>query len=190
MDSFAGAVDRLHDYTVTIEVHETNGRKTQDRMVRYWYEKPTLARAEIVSGPGSGGVAVWHGGDTVRGHQGGFLRFITLNVNIHDARTTSLRGDTIDSASFESQLEHVRTTKGKLEEAEGPTIEGSATDAITFEAADPAANRNVSREVLYISRVTHLPLKRELFEGNALVKTQLFSALRVNPGLEAKDFTL
>jgi hypothetical protein len=149
-----------------------------------------LAKAEIVSGPGSGGVAVWHGGDTVRGHQGGFLRFITLNVNVHDARATSLRGDTIDSASFESQLEHVRATKGKLDEAQGPTIEGGVTDVLTLAAADPAANRNVTREVLYVSRATHLPVKRELFEGNIVVKTQIFSALRINPGLQAKDFTL
>jgi hypothetical protein len=162
----------------------------QDRGYNYAFKKPALAKIETVSGPGRGSAAVWHGGDTVRGHQGGFFSGIKLNIGIHDGRAVSLRGDTIDSASFPSQLEHFRTTKGELSEAAGPAIGGVATESLTLKVADPAANANVSRDVLFISSATHLPLRRERFEGDRLVKQEEFTNLKLNPGLKDDDFSL
>jgi outer membrane lipoprotein-sorting protein len=190
LSAFGAAVDALRDYTVTIAVHETDGGRTQDRVVRYWYKKPTTAKVEVMSGASRGSAAVWQGGDTVRGHQGGFLSMIKLTVGLHDARATSLRGDTIDSAYFGNVLQSFKTTKGELSEAPGPQIEGASTDMVTLKVADPSTNQHISKDVLYLSEATHLPVKRERFEGDALAKSQFFSNLKLNPGLTDKDFTL
>jgi outer membrane lipoprotein-sorting protein len=190
LSAFGTAVDALRDYTVTIAVHETFGGRRQDRAVRYWYKKPTTAKIEVISGAGRGGVAVWRGGDTVRGHQGGLLSIIKLTVGLHDARATSLRGDTIDSSYFGSILKFFKTTKGELSEAPGPAIEGVPTEAITLIVADPNANEHISKDVAYLSRTTHLPVKRERFEGDALVKSQFFSNLKLNANLTDQDFAL
>jgi len=188
--AFGAAVDALRDYTVTIAIHETDGGRTQDRAVRYWYKKPTTAKVEVISGAGRGSVAVWRGGDSVRGHQGGFLSMIKLTVGIHDPRAVSLRGDTIDSAYFGNILDRFKTTKGELSEAPGPAIAGVPTEKITLIAADPSANQRISRDVVYLSRVTHLPVKRERFEGDALVKSQFFSNLKLDANLTDQDFAL
>jgi outer membrane lipoprotein-sorting protein len=188
LSAFEAAVDALRDYTVTIAVHETEGGRTQDRAVRYWYKKPTTAKIEVISGAGRGSVGVWRGGDSVRGHQGGFLGMIKLTVGLHDARAVSLRGDTIDSAYFGNILERIKTTKGELSEAPGPAIAGVPTEAITLNVADPNANQRISREVVYLSRETHLPVKRERFEGDVLVKSQFFSNLKLNLNLTDQDF--
>ena len=190
ISAFGSAVDALQDYTVTIADHEISGGRTQDRVVRYWYKRPNAAKIEVVSGAGRGGVAVWRGGDTLRGHQGGFLSMIKLTVGLHDPRATSLRGDTIDSASFAYELEHFKTTKGELAEAPGPRIEGVSTDTLTLNVADPSGNGGVSKDVLYISRDTHLPVKRERYQGETLVKSELFGNLKTNINLIDRDFAL
>jgi outer membrane lipoprotein-sorting protein len=187
---FAQAVAGINDYTVTITTHETAGTRVQDRVYEYAFKKPSFAKIETVSGPGRGSAAVWHGGDTVRGHQGGFLAPIRLTVGIHDGRAVSLRGDTIDSASFPYQLDHFRSTKGELTEAAGPAIAGVVTEELTLKPADPAADGNVTRDVLYLSTVTHLPVRRERFEGDQLVKQEDFTNLKLNVGLKDDYFSL
>lgn len=187
---FAQAVGAIDDYTVSIATHETSGNDVQDRGYNYAFKKPALAKIETVSGPGRGGAAVWHGGDTVRGHQGGILSMIKLTINIHDGRAVSLRGDTIDSASFPAQLEHFRTIKGELVEGTGPAIGGVATETLTLKVADAAANGNVSRDVLFLSTANHLPVRRERFEGERLVKREDFTNLKLNLGLKDDYFSL
>jgi outer membrane lipoprotein-sorting protein len=187
--AFGTAVDALRDYTVTITVHEMSEGWTQDRVVQYWYKKPTTAKVNVLRGSSRGSVAVWNGGDTVRGRQGGLLRMIALTVGLHDSRATSLRGDTIDSAYFGAELKHFKTTKGEIAQTEGGTLNG-IVDIVTLRVADPAANRGVTKEVLYLSHETHLPVQRERFEGDASVKTEIFSDLQINPGLTDKDFVL
>jgi outer membrane lipoprotein-sorting protein len=188
--AFANAVAGLQDYTVTIHTHEVLGRRVQDRIQQFWFKKPTLAKIEVTSGPGRGGLAVWRGGTTLRGHQGGFLSFIKLTLDIHDARAESLRGDTIDTAYFGQWLTHFANTKGDVSQTPGPLVEGVPTDAVTLNVADPSADHNVSREIVYLSTATHLPLKTERFEGDALVKSELFIDLKPNVGLTDADFDI
>ncbi len=190
LTQFAQAVAGVADYTVSITTHEVKGTDVRDNVYHYWFKKPALAKIETVSGRGRGSAAVWHGGDTVSGHQGGILSIIKLTVGIHDGKAVSLRGDTIDSASFPAQLEHFRTTKGELAEGPGPAIAGAPTETLTLKPADPVANGDVSRDVLFLSNATHLPVRRERYEGDKLVKQEDFTELKLNVGLKDGDFSL
>ncbi|HTV74791.1 MAG TPA: hypothetical protein VME66_13930 [Candidatus Acidoferrales bacterium] len=190
MTAFASALDDLQDYTVIIKTHEVQGQRVEDRVQQFWFKKPMLAKVVVTSGPGRGGAAVWHGGPTLRGHQGGLLSFVKMTIDIHDPRAESLRGDTIATAYFGDKLAHFETTAGQLSEAPGPVMDGTPTDAVTLDVADPSADHDVTREVLYISRTTHLPVKADRFEGTALVKSETFSDLKVNVGLTDADFDM
>ncbi len=188
LSDFAAAWSGVNDYTCQITTHETIGADVQDRTYDYAFKKPHSAKIDITGGPGKGGGSVWTGGDTVLGHQGGFLRGIKMNVSITDPRATSLRGDTIDSASFGSILAVYQGDKGTLSESTIDTISGSPVDTITLMIANPSANKDVSKDVLYISRATHLPVRRERFEGTILVKREDFTGIKTNTGLKESDF--
>jgi len=97
--AFEQTFAKVNDYTVLVHAHEILGNQSQDRVYRYMYKRPHLVKTQILSGPGAGGGAVWTGGDTVSGHQGGILSFIHLKVGLHDGRATSLRGYTIPDGS-------------------------------------------------------------------------------------------
>lgn len=188
LDAFTAAWSKIDNYTCRIVTHETNGSAVQDRTYGYRFKKPHFATISIESGPGRGGGATWHGGDTVSGHQGGLLRGIHLTVSIHDGRATSLRGDTMDTASFQYLLDYYRTNDAHEAQAAGPLVDGVATDQITLTNPDPAKTAGVTRDILLVSSKTHLPVVRQRFDGTTLVKSEHFIDVTLDPGLKESDF--
>jgi outer membrane lipoprotein-sorting protein len=186
--AFLDAWSKVSNYTDSIVSHETtnDGSKKEDRTYHFAYLKPHYAKIDIIDGPGKGGGAVWAGGDTVRGHQGGFLSGIKLQVSIHDGRATSLRGDTVDYASFESAAQQIRSAKDPTEGT--ATVDGQSTDAVTITYPSTVAD-GVTKRVIYLSKATHLPVRRSSYAGDTLVKQETFSEVKLNPGLKPDDFT-
>ena len=185
LGEFADAWSKVSDYSCSIVVHETKGSDVQNRKYDFWFKKPTLAHIEITSGPGRGSGSVWHGGDTVLGHQGGVLRGIKMTVSIHDPRAVDLRGDTMDTASFAYILTVFQ--KGTVSEAPAQTINGAATDVLV-RTADPSSENGVTKDVVYLSKATHLPVRRVRYAGDAIVKQEDFTDVKLNPGLKDSDF--
>jgi len=188
LDDAVVALSHVEDYTDTLTVHETSGTNSDDHTYNYAFKKPNLVKLDVTSGSNKGGGIVWTGGDKVSGHRGGFLSGIHLKLDLHDKQVVSLRGDSIDTGTFAAMLDRMKTIKGELTEAAGPALAGVATDAVSLRVADPTANKGVTREVLYLSKTTHLPLRREQYVGDAVVKTETVSNLKTNVGLQPSDF--
>ncbi len=189
--AFAKAYEGVNDYTLTDTVAEqtNDGAKKEQRVYSYKYLKPNNALARVVSGRGSGSVAAWHGGNTVKGHIGGFFSGIKLTLSIDDSRATSLRGHTIDEATFTYTLASLLATPGTLTQAPGPAVAGVPTTAVTLERANPSAD-GVTKSTLFLSDQTHLPVKRETYAGETLVITELYSDVKVNIGLKPDDLSI
>ena len=113
---FSETFASVNDYTDTIVTKEqtNDGKQSEARTYAYKFKKPNFAVIAIEDGPGKGGGAAWRGGDKVKGHQGGLFSHIHLIVPIGDARATSLRGDTLDKASFDCDLKYMLSTPGTL----------------------------------------------------------------------------
>ena len=188
--AFKKTNDTIKDYTETVTTHEVQGGKTEDRVYHFSYQKPTYARSAIVSGPGHGGEAVWHGGDQVKGHQGGFLSGIKLVISIHDGRATDLRGKTIDAAFYPSIIAAMDGNGGKMTEEPGPTVDGAATDSVVLIPSDPSKVRGLTKDVIVISRTTHLPVEHMGYQGAQLVEDEKFTDVKLNPGLPESTFEM
>jgi outer membrane lipoprotein-sorting protein len=154
----------------------------------YAFKKPLFVKLDVKSGSNSGGGIVWTGGDSVKGHRGGILSGIHLTLPLHDKQVVSLRGDSIDTGTIPAMLDVFKQVKGDVTEAPGPTIAGTPTDVVTLKVADPTTDKGVSRVVLYLSKATHLPVRRDQFTGDALVKSETFSNMKTNVGLKDSDF--
>ena len=68
------------------------------------------------------------------------------------------------------------------------TIDGVPSDLVTIDLV-PAVPGGVTREVIAFARTTHLPVRRTSFAGDAQVKQEDFSEVKVNPGLTEADFS-
>ncbi len=181
--AFLDAWAKVPSYTANIKVHETKGTDVQDRTYRYAYLKPHFARIDITGGPGRGGGAVWSGGDTVSGHQGGFLSGIHLKISIHDGRAVDLRGGTIDAASFENVAESVKNAASVTNGEE--TVGGTTYDTVTVPFKD--AN-GATKQMIYLAKATHLPARRVTYAGDAAVVTEDFSDVNTAANLKESDF--
>jgi outer membrane lipoprotein-sorting protein len=167
LSQFAAAWSNVNDYTCQITTRETIGAAVQDRTYGYAFKKPHSAKSEITVGPGKGAKLVWNG---------------------EGNRVMGLRGDTLESTSFAAILAWYQSGKGTLSETTTDTVLGVPIDTVTMLVANPSANKDVSKDVLFISRVNHLPVRRVRYEGNILVKQEDFINLKTNTGLKDGDF--
>jgi outer membrane lipoprotein-sorting protein len=188
LDEANAAFAKVNDYTATVTVHEVDGKNADDHVYAYAFKRPTSAKIDVLSGSNKGGGIVWTGGDKVKGHRGGILSGIHLTLDLHDKQVLSLRGDSIDTGTIPAMLDRFKQVKGDVTEGSGMTIDGVATDAVTLKVADSAADKGVTREVLYLSKTTHLPVRRDRFAGDTLVKSEVFTNLKTNVGLKDSDF--
>jgi len=181
--AFLETWSKIPSYTCKIKVHEAKGADVQDRTYDYAYLKPHFAKIDITGGPGRGGGAAWKGGDTVSGHQGGFLSGIHLTISIHDGRAVDLRGGTIDEASFQNMADELRNAAS--EQTAEEQYNGAAVDVVTFAYSD--ANGATKRAV-FLSQATHLPVRRVTWAGTAIVEDEQFTNVNTNANLKEGDF--
>jgi outer membrane lipoprotein-sorting protein len=173
--AFSNAWDGVHTYTCTITAHEVLGSNVQDRVYHASFMRPNNLRMDIVGGAGKGGAAIWSGGDTVYGHQGGFLSFIKLHLNIHDSKAVSLRGTTIAQASFGALLQRFKDMKTSSLDAK--TANGETT--VTAQVLDPASYQGVTSEVLILG-ADHLPVEYDQYAGTQIVNHVRYSEYKGN----------
>jgi len=190
-DALAQALEayaKVNDYTADIIVHEVKGSDVQDRTYTFWYLKPSDVKLLIIAGPGRGSGAVWTGGDQVSGHRGGILSGIHMKVPLHDPQATSLRGDAMDTGTIGAMLAQFKEPKGAVTEIDDRTVDGQLTDELSLKPSDPAALGGLTRIDLYISHASHLPVRRERYVGDQLVKSERVTNAKINTGLTASDF--
>ncbi len=187
LTAFDEAWSHVNDYTVTVRAHEVQGNDTQDRTYQFSYKKPNKAKTLIVEGDGRGSGGVWSGGDTVSGHQGGFLSHIHLNVGLHDRRAVSLRGYTIPQGLIMNQVAQYGEIKGALSQHAGP----GDTEVVELRPASVATSgteAGITKMEIFFSKATHMPVRQIRYAGDKPVTDETWLNLKTNAGLTDSDF--
>jgi hypothetical protein len=119
-------------------------------------------------------------GATVVARRGtGLAALFKKTFSIHDPVVATIRGPSIDQLSFGAILAQAQQGGGTLSEAGSDVIDGVATDAVALVPADPAADAGLTREVVELSVVTHLPVCVLGFDETTLVREIDFSKVAV-----------
>jgi outer membrane lipoprotein-sorting protein len=182
--TFAG----VNDYTCILHSYEANGMKTQDRTYQYWFMKPHYLKTLIIDGSGKGSGAVWVGGDQVSAHPGGLLSGFHIKIDIDDPRTISLHGVTIPNGLLPGIIDDYRTIPGTLTETDGGRIDGVDTDRLDLKVADPSSNHGITEQIVYLSKLTHWPVRQLMYSGPQLVVDESVDDLKMNVGLTRSTF--
>lgn len=188
LEAFRAMFAGVNDYRFKLHSHEILGTRVQDRIYDYWFMKPHFAKTLIEAGDGAGSGGVWTGGSQVSGHQGGILAGIHLRVDLHDGRATSIRGYTIPDGLMQNVVETYATVPGTLTQSDGGILMGQPTDRLELDVSDPNADHGITRQVLYLSKTTHWPIRQLLYQGDSLVLDQSFTDIQTNVGLTQNDF--
>jgi outer membrane lipoprotein-sorting protein len=171
----AATWSQVKTYECTVKVHEAAGKRVQDRVYLIHFARPTHTRVDIIDGDGRGSAAVWNGGDRVRGHQGGILSFIRLNVDLHSSFATDLRGTTIVQSNFGALLGHLQALDPSILHA--TTI---ALKTVLVVQIDPASPKSDVTKEVYILGSNWLPLEFFEYAKDKLVRHVVNSGLKVN----------
>ena len=178
LDQFASAWSSLKGYNATIQLYEIKGGSTEHAVFAYAFTKPKTVTMNVKQGPNSGATVTWNGGTTVNASKSGAFGIrMGKNVSLDDPLVTSLRGYSVADLCFGGILMHAQQTAGTLS-AGSTKLDGNAVDAVTLNVANPAQDNGMTREVLYLSPATHLPVRIDGFAGGQLVRTYSFSVTK------------
>ncbi len=175
LDGFVQAWAAVKAYSAIVTVYERKDTQVQNVVFDYRFRKPTNVTVHVVSGTNAGVTLTWNGGPTVVGRRGsGIAALFKRTLSLHDPLATTIRGSSIDQLSFGAILAHAQGV-GALATAPSEEIDGTAMDALSLTSSDPTANAGLTREVLALSPITHLPVRVLGFAGRTLVRRIDFS---------------
>ncbi|MGA8576030.1 MAG: hypothetical protein WB609_10185 [Candidatus Cybelea sp.] len=178
--AFARAWAGVTGYSATVTIFDQKGTQTQNLVFDYTFRKPSNVTVHVVAGPNSGVTLTWDGGTTVVARRGsGLAALFKRTLSLHDPLVTTLRGSSIDQLSFGAILAHGQQEAGSLSEAPGEVIAGVAVNAVTLIPAGSASDAGLTREVVELSTVTHLPLRVLGYDGSTLVRRIDFSNIKL-----------
>jgi hypothetical protein len=179
LNAFARSWASVPGYSAIVTVFEQKGTRVQNVVFDYSFRKPSSATVQVVKGQNAGVTLLWDGGSNVVAHRGsGLSAMFKKTLSLHDSQVTTIRGSSIDELSFGKILEHAQQTAGKLSVSPGPAIAG-ATDAVTLIPSHPGADAQYTREVIAISKTTHLPVRVLGYQGHTLVRKIDFSNVKL-----------
>ncbi|MBV8489513.1 MAG: hypothetical protein JO199_03210 [Candidatus Eremiobacteraeota bacterium] len=170
LTAFATAWSSMNGYSTSIHCFNVKGSDQQNSVYQYSFTKPSTISMNIVSGPSAGNSVNWSGGDTVRAGHGMF----TKNFALTDPTVTSLRGATVVDLSFGSILQHAQQTPGSMSVSQ-VNLGGATVNVVNLTPADPTKDNGLTREALFLSTTTNLPVRVDGFEGSQLVTSCSFS---------------
>ena len=178
--------------------------RKQERKSRYYFKKPYLVRLEVIWGTqpnDSGSEAIYSGGKKIKGHQGGLLSGIALNINIDSGLAVSLRGHSVRDSTMDAMVERIKLYQknGVVSMGESGKLDGR--DVIVLNLAgkdsqpllelfpeDIELKQGVNREKVYIDLGYKLPIKWELYEKDELMRVIEYQNLKINLGLPEEIF--
>ncbi len=167
--AFAAAWSGVTSYNASVTVFEQKGAQVQNVVLDYRFRKPSYVTVRVIAGPNAGASLSWDGGPTVVARRGsGLLALFKKTYALHDPQVTMIRGSSIDQLSFGAILADAQEP-GALSEAASDAIDGVAADAVTLIPTHAAADAGLTREVVDLSTVTHLPMRVLGFDGATLV---------------------
>jgi outer membrane lipoprotein-sorting protein len=178
---FSHAWSEATGYSATVTVFEQKGTQTENLVLDYSYRKPSNATVRIVQGNNAGVTLVWNGGTTMQAHRGsGLMAAFKKTMAVDDPHATTVRGSTIDQLSFDAILAHAQQTPGSVAQLPGAPIDGLATDEVRLIPTN-AADDGLTLEVVDVSKTTHLPVRILGYEGPVLVRSIVFSDVKLQP---------
>jgi len=171
---FTAAWNALSSYSTTITIYERKGAKDESHVLIYHFQKPAEVSVHVVSGSNAGTTVSWAGGTTVSARGAGLASMFRKTLSLHDPQVMSIRGESLDELSFGSILAHARQQDGKISQTTA-MVDGVQTDVLSIVPAQPLADGGLTREVVDLSAVTHLPVCVLGYEGPVLVRKIDFS---------------
>jgi outer membrane lipoprotein-sorting protein len=178
-------LDSIRDYRCLYASAAVKGPRREESVMKYFYKKPGLIRAEIIDGAHQGTILIAREGK-VRAQPAGILSAFVFKFPADHPRVTDPRGNRLEETSWEFFVdEHLaRLDLLRLLSARRETLDGEEALVLEAASADPARTRGIAREVLWVSVADDVLLRVEMHDARGLlVQEARFTDIILDPGL-------
>jgi outer membrane lipoprotein-sorting protein len=181
--------DALTDYECVADMESSLGQRSEAGSHRIWFKKPRMLRVRILRGRGRGvEFAVdYHG--KMRGHQGGLLKAIVVEVSVKDPRIRSIRGVPVTEADWGSFYHKYweRSARPDARATLAPRGEEQAPYEVSLSYTD---GEKRMREIYRIDPRLWVMVEGEVYEDEVRVDHVVFREIKLNTGVEDRWFKL
>lgn len=178
-------LDSIRDYRCLYSSSAVKGPRRAESVMKYFYKKPGLIRAEIIDGDHKGTILIAREG-MVRAQPAGVLSAFVFKYQADHPRVTDIRGNRLEETSWEVFVdEHLeRLDILTLLSARRETLDGVEALVLEAASAEPARTRGIAREILWVSVADDVLLRFEMFDARGrLVQEGRFTEIILDPGL-------
>lgn len=185
---FGRFLETVTDYQCRMYEWSIKGRKKEIRYINFYFRKPRLIRMDIIDGnrngdPGS--IAVLLPDGRVRGRKGGILSPFAITVDKDSAPATTIRGVTFDESDALAALDRLHFL------LDHSTVRFSTDPGgWLFDCLLDKPEQEITREILYLSSTTMMPVYTKSMEGDKLVQHVEWSSYIINGGLPEEFFNV
>jgi hypothetical protein len=186
-NAYAQIVESANTFIVVIHSVQQRDQYKFDKTLKITSRKPNYALCEIVDGDGKGSVVLWRGGTKIQAHTGDEHSAIIVVLPRHNRRVVDLVGIGCGD-TMPDYIVGYATHNGTLSEAPGPTIDGQATDDVTW-TLNPGDQFWVTKEHFFISKASHLIVATKGYHGDDAIEESQWQ-ITVNPVVPYSTFDL
>ncbi|MBI9098461.1 MAG: hypothetical protein JEY91_08275 [Spirochaetaceae bacterium] len=183
---FGEHLNTIKDYQCRMYEWSIKGKKEEIRYINFYFLSPRLIRMDILKGNragDTGSIGVLREDGRVRGRKGGILSAIAVTVDREHGLATTIRGVTFDESDAIAAHERLLflLDNSQIDLFEDPS--GWLFECYLFEE-----DEGVTREVLFLDRLTMMPLFTKSYEKNKLVQFVQWDSYIINAGLPEELF--
>ena len=179
LDAFAHALSGVTKYSARVTIFDQKGSQSQNTVFDYMFSKPSKVNVHVIAGTNKGITLEWNGGPTIVAHGPGLLSMFSKTLSLHDPLVTTLQGASIDQLSFGAILSQAQQAVGRLSLSPGGMVDGVAVNGLNLTPDGSTADAGVTRQVVEMSTVTHLPIRVVCYAGPTLVSSVGFSNVKI-----------
>jgi hypothetical protein len=166
-------------YSARIAVFDQKGSQTQNTVFDYTFCKPSKVTVHVIAGTNKGITLDWNGGPTIVAHGSGVLSIFSKTLSLHDPLVTTLQGASIDQLSFGAILSQAQQAVGRLSWSPDGIVDGIEVNGLILTPAGSTSDAGLTRQVVEMSTVTHLPMRVLGYAGPTLVSSVGFSNVKL-----------
>lgn len=181
--AYASMLEEIEDYQCRMYETCSKGRKTEERVINFYWRRPRFIRMDILRGSrfrDKGSVGVYLNDEMVTGRKGGWIGFLSIRVDKTDSLATTIRGVTFDQSDMLAALERMQD---HLLYSECILKQSGGLYELTFLPGDTRRSGGITREEIRLDSRTLLPLQADSYEDGRLVQHIEWSSYILNAGL-------
>ncbi len=191
LKSIEDKVAQIDDYHYISKSTERLGDEIDEKVLDIWFKRPDMFRSLVVEGANEGGAVTRNREGVIHGKKGGVLGLIVLTLKEDDDRIRGLRGRRFFETGWKQEVNEIKGAVADgwpLERLDDRRID--ETDCYVLKVSGTREGSAETEEQIWVDRDSYLLKRRQIYEGETLVRDVVYTQIEINLDTPDEQFSL